>query len=309
MANRPTTKPEELAAPLDLLLVSATRPFASRMMPNATWARFGTSLAKQPGAVASRTATLTRELGAIAMGRSHRVPARADKRFTDPAWQQNPLLHRMMQGYLAAAETADGLLADAQLDWRDARLLRLRAVVDRRRACHAVRGAQIYDHPFLSRSCPDCVSWASPGSLITGYGYAVDRTGSRLGGLGWTTDRGAARGRHLDPKRTEEVDRQCHLWRPYGDLGRGCRRRAGEGFRAAHRPRAVLQAPGSLRWPPYGCAYPGGLTTIHPEVHAELRARHAVIHRQVGDAGLQQHVLAQQPCCRCTRVAGLLRMT
>jgi hypothetical protein len=27
--------------------------------------------------------------------RFHRIPARADKRFTDPAWQQNPLLHPM----------------------------------------------------------------------------------------------------------------------------------------------------------------------------------------------------------------------
>jgi polyhydroxyalkanoate synthase len=115
----PTTKPDELAAPLDLLLTSATRPFARRMMPDAAWARLGVSLAKQPGAVASRAGTLARELGSVVAGRSHRAPARADKRFTDPAWQHNPLLHRIMQAYLAAAETADGLLADADLDWRD----------------------------------------------------------------------------------------------------------------------------------------------------------------------------------------------
>jgi len=35
----PTTKPDELATPLDLLLTSATRSFARRMMPDATWAR------------------------------------------------------------------------------------------------------------------------------------------------------------------------------------------------------------------------------------------------------------------------------
>jgi len=115
----PTTKPDELAAPLDLLLTSATRPFARRMMPDTAWARLGVSLAKQPGAVASRAGTLARELGNVVAGRSHRAPARADKRFTDPAWQDNPLLHRIMQAYLAAAETADGLLADAHLDWRD----------------------------------------------------------------------------------------------------------------------------------------------------------------------------------------------
>src|ERR1700758_5442914 len=115
----PTTQPDELAAPLDLLLISAARPFARRMMPDATWARFGASLAKQPGAVASRVGTLARELGSVATGRSNRTPGRADKRFTDPAWQHNPVLHRLMQGYLAVAETADDLLTDADLDWRD----------------------------------------------------------------------------------------------------------------------------------------------------------------------------------------------
>jgi polyhydroxyalkanoate synthase subunit PhaC len=115
----PTTKPDELATPLDLLLTSATRPFARRMMPDATWARLGANLAKQPGAVAGRAGMLARELGSVVVGRSHRAPAKADKRFTDPAWQHNPFLRRIMQAYLAAAETADGLVADADLDWRD----------------------------------------------------------------------------------------------------------------------------------------------------------------------------------------------
>src|SRR5262249_57370716 len=82
----PAAKADELAAPLDLLLTSATKPFASRMLPNAAWARFGAGLAQRPGAVAGRAGTLTRELGSIAAGKSHRAPARADKRFSDPAW-------------------------------------------------------------------------------------------------------------------------------------------------------------------------------------------------------------------------------
>ena len=66
----PTAKVDELAAPLDLLLTSATKPFASRMMPNATWARFAANLAQHPGAVADRGGSLTRELGNIAVGKS-----------------------------------------------------------------------------------------------------------------------------------------------------------------------------------------------------------------------------------------------
>jgi len=117
----PATKAVELAAPLDLLLTSATKPFGSRMLPDATWARFAGNLAQHPGAVADRVGTLTRELGDIAVGKSHRVPARADKRFADLAWTENPLLHRIMQAYLAGSEVAEGLLADAELDWRDRR--------------------------------------------------------------------------------------------------------------------------------------------------------------------------------------------
>jgi len=139
----PAAKADELAAPLDLLLTSATKPFASRMMPNATWARFGANLARHPGTVAGRAGALTRELGAIAAGKSHRAPARADKRFTDPAWQENPLLHRIMQGYLAGAEAAEGLLDDARLDWRDTE--KMRFVMD-----NLVEGLAPTNNPLIS---------------------------------------------------------------------------------------------------------------------------------------------------------------
>ena len=43
-----TTRPDELAAPLDLLLTSATKPFGKRMTPDRTWMRFGARLAKHP---------------------------------------------------------------------------------------------------------------------------------------------------------------------------------------------------------------------------------------------------------------------
>ena len=49
---------DEIVAPLDLLLVNSTKSFASRMVPNAAWARFGLSLAGQPVTVAERAAGL-----------------------------------------------------------------------------------------------------------------------------------------------------------------------------------------------------------------------------------------------------------
>jgi polyhydroxyalkanoate synthase subunit PhaC len=113
------TKFEELAAPLDLLLINSTRSFAGRMMPNQSWTRFGRALVRQPRNVAGRLGSLGRELVTITGGNSERGPARADKRFSDPAWQGNPLMRRTMQAYLAAVDTAEQLFADADLDWRD----------------------------------------------------------------------------------------------------------------------------------------------------------------------------------------------
>jgi polyhydroxyalkanoate synthase len=119
---------DELAAPLDLLLTSSAVGMADRLMPNVAWSRFALSLAKQPRTVASRAASLGRELVAIAEGRSELAPSKGDKRFADPAWRGNPLLHRTMQAYLAANNTVDQFFSDANLDWRDAE--RIRFVLD-----------------------------------------------------------------------------------------------------------------------------------------------------------------------------------
>jgi poly[(R)-3-hydroxyalkanoate] polymerase subunit PhaC len=193
-SSNPTTAPDELAAPLDLLLTSATKPFASRMMPNATWAHFGANLAQHPGAVANRATTLTRELGAIAVGKSHRAPARADKRFSDPAWQENPLLHRIMQGYLAGAEAAEGLLTDAGLDWRDNEKMRFvmdnlveglaptnnplitplgwKALIDTG-GLSAVRGARAFARDMLSK--PRVPAMVEPDAFAVGETVAVTK--------------------------------------------------------------------------------------------------------------------------------------
>ncbi|RBO85465.1 PHA/PHB synthase family protein [Nocardia puris] len=115
---------DELAAPLDLLLISSTRSFAGRMLPDRSWLRMGAGLAKRSGTVAGRLGLLTRELVDVAAGRSERAPARADKRFADPAWQHNPWMRRTMQAYLASVDTAERLFADADLDWHDREKLR-----------------------------------------------------------------------------------------------------------------------------------------------------------------------------------------
>ena len=120
--------PAEIATPHDLLLTGSALGIARGMTPDTSWGKFGLNLARRPGVVAERVGSFGRELASIATGTSDRAPAKPDKRFSDPAWQSNPLMKGSMQAYLTAAELVDSLFADAELDWRDAE--RIRFVLD-----------------------------------------------------------------------------------------------------------------------------------------------------------------------------------
>ena len=134
---------DEIAAPLDMLLIRSATGFGRRMAPNMSWAHMATNLAKQPKTVAGRTGSLALELTDIARGNSERMPARADKRFADPAWSQNPMLRRIMQAYLAASDTVEALYGDADLDWRDSE--RMRFVLD-----NLIEGSSPTNNPLIS---------------------------------------------------------------------------------------------------------------------------------------------------------------
>ena len=124
MSGRETPNADEIAVPLDLLLTTSATGVARRMMPDTSWSRFALNLARRPATVTDRAGSLGQEVASIVRGTSDRAPAKADKRFSDPAWQGNPLMKRSMQAYLAANETVHKLFADAHLDWRDAEQVR-----------------------------------------------------------------------------------------------------------------------------------------------------------------------------------------
>jgi polyhydroxyalkanoate synthase len=107
-------------APLDLLLTDAAIGMLRRLNPGSSGLRLAAALAARPPLVAGRGRQLLGELGRIAAGTSQVQPSRRDRRFADPGWAGNPLLRRAMQAYLAAAETAEGVLADAGLGAADA---------------------------------------------------------------------------------------------------------------------------------------------------------------------------------------------
>jgi poly[(R)-3-hydroxyalkanoate] polymerase subunit PhaC len=116
--------PAEISTPHDLLMTGSALGVASGMMSDTSWVRFGVNLTRRPGVVAERVGSFGRELASIATGTSDRAPAKPDKRFSDPAWQSNPLMKRSMQAYLTATALVDSLFADAELDWRDAERIR-----------------------------------------------------------------------------------------------------------------------------------------------------------------------------------------
>ncbi|HEV2982062.1 MAG TPA: alpha/beta fold hydrolase, partial [Solirubrobacteraceae bacterium] len=89
--------------------------------------KLGAALARRPQRVTERVTGLGAELARAAAGRSQQQPAKGDRRFGDPAWGDNWLLRRVLQSYLATVAACDGLIDDAQLDWRTERQARFAA--------------------------------------------------------------------------------------------------------------------------------------------------------------------------------------
>jgi polyhydroxyalkanoate synthase len=111
---------DAVAAPVDLLLTDAATGMLRRVNLGGSGLRLAAALAARPRLVAERGTQLAGELARIAVGRSQVQPSRRDRRFADPGWAGNPLLRRTMQAYLAAAESVEGVVAEADLDYADA---------------------------------------------------------------------------------------------------------------------------------------------------------------------------------------------
>jgi polyhydroxyalkanoate synthase subunit PhaC len=109
----------DAAGGLDLLLTDAALGVWHRLRPDSSALRLAGELARRPRFVTRQAAHLGAELGRIAAGRSGVAADPRDRRFADPAWKDNPLLRRSLQAYLAAAQTAETLVAGAELGWRD----------------------------------------------------------------------------------------------------------------------------------------------------------------------------------------------
>ena len=114
-----TASAADAAGALDLLLADAALGPLRRMFPGLAGPRFVAGLARRPRRLAVRGTDLLREYAHIATGQSAVEPEKGDRRFADPAWTGNPGLRRLVQAYLATARSAESLVADAELQWRD----------------------------------------------------------------------------------------------------------------------------------------------------------------------------------------------
>ena len=73
------------------------------------------AIVNEPKVAAEQWLSLLGELGAIAGGKSERVPKAGDKRFSDPTWKESGLHSGLLKAYLAWGEAVSGLVDKSSL--------------------------------------------------------------------------------------------------------------------------------------------------------------------------------------------------
>ena len=119
-----TTVPAESPPPLDMLMVEAALG-PRHLVPDSSTARWLAALARQPRTTAVRLSRAGAEAARVLVGRSTVQPNPRDRRFTDVAWSENPLLRRLVQLYLVGDHTLEELVAEADLPPRDRKRVQL----------------------------------------------------------------------------------------------------------------------------------------------------------------------------------------
>ena len=78
--------------------------------------KIGLQAVKQPVLLLEQEAVLARELISVLAGQSELDVNKGDKRFTDPAWQTNPIYRRLLQGYVAWGQALTGFVDKSSMD-------------------------------------------------------------------------------------------------------------------------------------------------------------------------------------------------
>ncbi|HEX7907617.1 MAG TPA: alpha/beta fold hydrolase [Paraburkholderia sp.] len=116
--NQPrNTSPDELAASAAEGMLGPN-PFVGLRPTDilATAQQISTQALRQPALVVEQEAALVRDLIAVLGGSAPFTPPPGDKRFTDPAWQDNAWYRMTMQGYVAWRNALSGFIERSSLD-------------------------------------------------------------------------------------------------------------------------------------------------------------------------------------------------
>jgi polyhydroxyalkanoate synthase len=130
-------------SPLDVMLTDAALGPVRRLIPGVAGIKLATRLATRPVSTTKATVRTAAEMARIAAGRSTVEIPKRDRRFADPAWKGNPVLHRLVQSYLVSSRALEDLVDDADLDWRSEQ--RMRFIVQM-----LVDAVAPSNHPFLN---------------------------------------------------------------------------------------------------------------------------------------------------------------
>ena len=88
----------------------------NRRQVGAALGRLFQRVAVEPGVAAATTLGSTGQLLEVIAGRSNVRPEPRDKRFTHPAWSDNPVYRRLLQAYLVEARAVLDIVDDVELD-------------------------------------------------------------------------------------------------------------------------------------------------------------------------------------------------
>jgi polyhydroxyalkanoate synthase len=113
--------PEQTARAADAIL--GANPFvgldSNQVVEQLT--HFVSEVLKRPEALGGQLTKMATEFARIASGVSEVAPDESDKRFTDPAWSDNPFYRRVMQTYLVWRSTMQAMVPEAANgDWKEA---------------------------------------------------------------------------------------------------------------------------------------------------------------------------------------------
>ncbi|KUH85563.1 MULTISPECIES: alpha/beta hydrolase [unclassified Mycobacterium] len=111
----------EASAGIDVVLAASAFETVRDRIPAAELLRMAGAIVRRPGPAAQEVTELARRLASITRGSD--TPA--DRRFTDRAWQDNPLMRRLAMSYLASCAAVERIVIDADVDWRTKERVRL----------------------------------------------------------------------------------------------------------------------------------------------------------------------------------------